>query len=320
MAKLIALASADFHIHQWRSFNENGERLQNCIRVLRVISDRCHKKGVPFLFAGDWYHTPDSVENYTHAQAMSYYKIYFEDRKIETYAISGNHDLSQRNGIAQASPTHLSAYANVFKTFYLMDNTLAHLNKRIILYGMAYWNSDKELASNIQRVSEDIKRVSADMKILMIHTDLPGAVTPEGHEVKETEHITYDLFKEWDLVIAGHIHKPQLIKNKFLMCGSPIHQNLGDEGTKMGYWEIYDDASVKFVHLKDFPEFKRGEYKDDGNYWVEPEVVLAEQVENYGEFHISKSRKKLGYLYCKRKGIKSKQRMRALIHILNQAE
>ena len=322
--KIIALAASDFHIHKFRNFNTGNSRLKNCVRVLKVLSKRCHSLGVPLLFAGDWYHTPDHVENETHSMAMNTYDRYFEQRGINVYAISGNHDMNQRNGVDHRSPSHLEAY-QIFKTFHLIDCKVS-VTDDFIIQGIPYMNNDQDLKHWINLHSANKGLLKKDRpSILLVHTDLPGAKTPEGFEVRETEHIPQDLsiFKPFTLVIAGHIHKPQILGTNAIMCGSPIHQNLGDEGIDMGYWEVWDDGydlTVKFVPLKKFPQFKRGADNGDGNFWVQQEVALVDEEIELGEFAINKTRKKLASLYLKRKGIVSPAKRRALIQVLNQAE
>jgi DNA repair exonuclease SbcCD nuclease subunit len=314
--KVIAIATADWHIHKFRAFNENNRRLKNCLRAMQDIANAADHFKVPILFAGDLYHTMDSVENETHSKTMLAYKKYIERRGIRFLAISGNHDMNQRNGIDNISPTHLSAY-KVFSEFHLMDINY-YSNNNMAVWGIPYMNSDKDLARCIRKYAKEAKTSDKKVRILMIHSDVPGAQTPEGIEVKETEHITIDMFKPWDLVVAGHIHRPQVIGN-ILMCGCPIHQNLGDEGDHKGYWLIYEGSHCKFIRLPNYPEFIRGEAKDDYDFWVAPEVVLADEEVETGEFAINQSRKKLASLYAKVKNLPLSKK-RALIKILNEAE
>lgn len=325
MKEVIAIASADWHIHRFRNFNEGNRRLLNCLDVMRVIGGECERFGVPLLFAGDWYHTPEHVENETHSRAIKCYKTYIDRKNTRTYAVSGNHDLSERNAVDHESSSHLDAY-RVFDGFHLL-NCNSGVTSDFYVWGIPYYNSDRDLKIKVDSLREDAarfkKRTPDRLNILMLHSDAPGAKTCEGIEVKETEHIPEDLdnfFKEWDLVIMGHIHKPQKIGRKVIMCGSPIHQNLGDEGVEMGYWLIFNDASTKFIPLNNYPKFIRGDAKDNFNYWVAPDAILADEEVEVGEFNINKKRSKLARLYLTKKGIKSKAKRRALINILNQAE
>lgn len=317
MPKVIALGTSDWHIHKFRNFNENNQRLTVCLKAMQLLADRAHKLKVPVLFAGDLFHNPKEVENETMAKTLSTFNMWYERRGVPLVGISGNHDFAEKNGIEQKSPSHLDSFEH-FKHFLKLDYTQFTF-PNFVVHGLPYMNSDKELSKAIK----ELKPTSKATNILMLHTDFPGAKTPEGIEVKETEHLNARMLKDWDIVLFGHIHMPQKLAKNCWMMGPPCHQNVGDEGQDMGYWEIYNDGSLKFKAL-DLPRFirlKAGETpKDDGNYYVNPEVVLVDEEVVTGEFAISNSRKKLASLYLKKKGIKLKSRKRALIQILNEVE
>lgn len=324
MPELIAIAFGDLHIHKFRNFNANNQRLSNSLKVLKVISNVAIEKKVRVLFTGDLYHNPKELENEVNSKTLDMYRRVFEDKGIDFYAISGNHDMSEKNGGGHISPSHLDAF-NHFKTFHKADYTY-WVNPKFTVWGLPYMNSDLHLKSMIEQLKKDVVNHKG-FKILLLHSDCPGATTPEGIEVKETEHIPWNLdvfFKEFDLVLFGHIHKPQQLSKKCYMLGSPIHQNAGDEGCEMGYWEVYSDASMKFVPLNKFPKFVRlgkgEEVPDDKNYYIPFEDVLEDEDAELGEFNLSNTRKQLAKRYCKIKGVKGKAKRRALIEILNQAE
>jgi DNA repair exonuclease SbcCD nuclease subunit len=321
MPDLIAIAFSDLHIHRWKNYNlkPNG-RLIECTMVLKELAFVARKNDVPLLFCGDWYHTNREVDTLTHSLSMKVYHNHL--RSMDVYAISGNHDLSERNGPDHRSPSHLDAYSSVFPRFIFMDYKHGEHN-RFMIWGLPYMDNEKELFDAIEELKPRVKEIKTKkLKILMLHTDLPGARTPSGHEVGDMTYIKGNLddyFEPWDLVICGHIHKPMALGNRVVMLGAPLHQDAGDEGTQMGYWEIYNDGTHKFIPLY-YPQFKTGEEKNDGNYWVNKEVVLVEEEVEIGEFHINNSRKKLATQYLKKKGIKSKAKKRALIEILNSIE
>ena len=215
---------------------------------------------------------------------------------------------------------------NHFSQFIKLDYD-HYKGEKFTVWGLPYMNNDQELSEAIKELYGEVKNNKAKLKILMLHSDAPGAVTPAGIEINETKHIPRNLdkfFKPWDLVLFGHIHKPQRLSNKCYMLGSPIHQDAGDKGTIMGYWEIWSNGVMVFKPLEQYPQFRQlspGETPPDNfNYWVESEQILVENNINYGEYSIKNSREKLAKAYCKNLGIKSKKFKRALIEILNIAE
>src|SRR5690606_6989935 len=101
------------------------------------------------------------------------------------------------------------------------------------VWGLPYFNNDHDLKEAILKLKDQIKRTHKDkgLKILLLHTDMPGAKTPEGFTIGETQSIPRNLdkfFEEWDLVLCGHIHKPQKLSEKCYMLGCPIQQNIGN--------------------------------------------------------------------------------------------
>lgn len=322
MSEIIAVAFADIHFHKFKAFNVDKSRLIWSLKAGSAIADVADKHRVPVLFCGDLFHNPKEVENETMGLVKQWYYGNFERRDIMFYAISGNHDFSEKNSRGHSSPSHLDGF-KYFKTFRKLDYEAMKINNEWIVLGLPYFNNDRDIKDSIREWWK--RNPKGKYKtILMVHSDLPGAVTPEGFKINETEHIKLKHFRDFDLVLSGHIHKPQKLGKKIYMLGSPIHQNLGDEGNSCGYWLIYSDGSVKFYNLKGFPRFRRlkkGEKPtNDIDYWVEPNEVLEEESESNEEFSLNNSRKQLAKKYCSLNAIKSKRRIRELIKVLNQAE
>lgn len=318
MAKqIVAIASSDFHIHKFKAFDKEGSRLKNSLKAAKHIMDVAASLGVPFLNCGDWFHTPKEVENETMSKTISL----IAQAKCPIISISGNHDMSEKSTFDHISPSHLDSFGHI-KHFLKVDRK-AWDNKNIMVYGVPYMNNDFDMV----KVAKTFNYFPENkLKILLLHSDAPGAITPEGIKINETEHIPtdYSIFKSWDLILFGHIHKAQKLHDKAYMLGCPIHQNAGDVNNHCGYWEIYGDGSMGFKRLKDFPHFIRlnpgQKPKDDFDYYLEPnEVVEEEQIEQ-GKFSINTPKNKLARRYFKAKQIKNKAKLRALINILNEAE
>jgi hypothetical protein len=106
------------------------------------------------------------------------------------------------------------------------------------------------------------------------------------------------------------------------MLGSPIHQITSDEGTKMGYWKLYSDKTIKFCPLnKRFPNFitlEKGQtpYNDKDYFILPPTDDLVEKKVNKDKFSLNNSKKQLAKSYLTQKGIKSKVKLIALKKIL----
>lgn len=159
----------------------------------------------------------------------------------------------------------------------------------------------------------------------MLHTDYPGAKDCDGRIVDSVENLNLNILNRFDLVICGHIHKPQRLSKKVYMIGAPLQQRRTDKNTKLGYWKIYEDLSMKFVELKGFPKFidveSEEDIKDDGNYYtVVPKQKTSEQVSTNHKITKQLTKTKLAKRYLKEKGIKDEKKQNLLIRTLKRTE
>jgi len=321
MSKIVAIAFSDIHIHNFRAFNDgNYNRLQESLRALYEIGKFAIKKNVPLLFTGDLIHAPKEIENPTMTGLLVVLKKLFKHKNFRLIAISGNHDFFTRNTPHESSPSYLDGLSKVFKRFYHLNNSWYYgpEEKRVCVYGIPYYDNDKHTQEAIRKVNPDDRHFN----ILMLHSDFPGAKTPEGTKVGEVEQISAKMLKRWDLVIMGHIHMPQRLAKNVWMLGPPIHQDRSSIGQRFGFWVIYDNGEMVFRCLNDeFPCFiPEGKKAKEIDYIVpkEEDAQLTEQEAEDKTFHVAASSDKLTKRYLRKKGIKSKKKRRALIKILNE--
>lgn len=327
---LIGIAFSDLHLYKFKVRDEDGSRLRWSIKAFREVVKEAQRNKVPLYFNGDLFHTPKDVDNGTlYATANELKKA--EEKKVQIIAISGNHDLSEKNGITHHSPSYLKTFWRLLNNFQLLDHfddpytPLQTPDVRV--WGIPYMNSEKELKQRIKQLKPIAHRWDG-YKILMLHSDCPGAIDNSGIRCGETPALGKPgkldkFFKEWDLVLFGHIHLPQKLSQKCYMIGSPIHQISSDK-VQMGYWKIFNDKAPKFYGLVNFPKFRqlaKGEKPDNElDYFIEfEEKREIEEIEK-GEFTLDQSRTNLAKKYLKKKGIKDKAKKRALIKVLNAVE
>ena len=324
MSKLLGIAFSDLHCHQFAAFNNHpsGTRLHFCLEVLKKIGKIAEGLNIPVFFCGDLYHTPKELSNLTNSSTLLTYQKFFDEKGINFFAISGNHDMSERNSIDRRSPSHLESF-QIFKTFYLLDKKPEKLES-LDIYGIPYMDNDRDVLTLIKEYRKKINPKKHN--ILLLHRDLPGAKTPAGFEAKEYHHLNTDLeklFTGFNTVLVGHIHKPQRLGKNIIMLGSPIHQIKSDEGTEMGCWLIYDDKQVFKSFNEYFPTFitpqeEGGEYPAKDYILEMPKKVIVEKDSNKKEFNLSNSRKKLAKSYLNHKKVEDKRKRKALIKTLKE--
>lgn len=324
-----AIASADWHLSKRKDFN-NLNRLKWSIRAGDLILDICKKHKVPLLFAGDLFHTPKEVEN--PVVTVVNQQIYDHCEENDIYAIPGNHDMSEKNTLNNRSPNYLDAFS-MYPKFRQLFNEGAYHNSMYI-YGVPYYDFQRDWLQAIHNANDVVKGIKKKYhKILLLHGNAPGSVTPLGLEIESVlPQNLDDFFKDWDLVLFGHIHKPMKLSRKAYMLGSPAHQERSDEGCEMGYWEIYSDGSIKFIPLNDeLPEFITMTAREFEQYDVacpkacpdfitivddQPDTKEIEQ--EAGVYKANSSRKLLAEMYCNETGIKDKKKIKALQKILSE--
>ena len=61
--RTIALSSSDWHLHDWKQHNEQWERIFVSDQFLLELIQRSDEEGIPILFSGDMFHTPQGLSN-----------------------------------------------------------------------------------------------------------------------------------------------------------------------------------------------------------------------------------------------------------------
>ena len=160
---------------------------------------------------------------------------------------------------------------------------------------------------------------------MLLHTALYGAPDPSGYEL-EPENLPRNLpalFKAFNLVLAGHVHKHTKVSDKIYMVGAPNQQRKSDADCVMGYLEIYSDFSVKFIKY-DAPRFryyKEGEtHPDTNDFWVELKKPKKLKKGSEAEFKPTMKKEEMARQYAKETGITSPRKIKALIEVLNQTD
>ncbi|MCM1438839.1 MAG: metallophosphoesterase [Roseburia sp.] len=324
--KLIAIAFSDLHLNIWAKFNDHHQRTLEGFKVLDKIAGICSKKQVPALFCGDWLHKPESLDSdLAHYMKDWVYRTTKKYPDFKIFGIDGNHDLNKVNSFYNLQKGWLSFFQSTkyqkSPIVVLGPNTpFACLGEDIFVLGIPYIDHNKDLG----KMLKNVRFIEGAKHILLLHTDYPGAKDTDGRVVDSSENINMNMLNQFDLVLCGHIHKPQRLGKKIYMVGAPNHQRRTDRNCDMGYWEVYSDMSVKFVPLKDFPRFidveSEDQVKDDGNYYtVIPPKVEVKAVTHH---NITKklSKKRLAKKYLKYKGIKDENKEKLLVKILKDSE
>lgn len=262
------IAFFDLHVNKYNQFSDKHDRLKDCLKVIDdVFKYAAHYEAETILFGGDMGDLPKWVYIEVINGILSRFDKGFKKYpNVVVYAISGNHDHNKKNYWDNPANTILTVLATAFpERFILIDNKFAlnesaDASRYTMVCGIPYYENkscfDKALDAMHEKVLQ-VKRQYKKCKVtLLIHQ------TPEGIYNKHIKADTspadprYDVF---DLVMCGHIHKPQRITDRFVVGGNPLHRDLGDVGDDKGIW-LLDLAnpvkSLEFISRKGrYPEF-----------------------------------------------------------------
>lgn len=322
MKNLVAYVISDLHINDWAKFNENDTRTHNQMRILVSLLSKSYNERVPILFCGDLFHKPDIIR----PELLNL--IFHDSLVIHTrymgypimYAISGNHEINHISKIGEHPVSWTRLFTKMFPWLVCLDYCQFLIKDNIMIHGVPYVDHNIGLSKYLKEMKLDPKQ----KHILMLHTDYPGARDTDGREVGSVENLNLNVLDRFDLVLCGHIHKPQRLSKKVYMIGAPIQQRRTDRDCDMGYWKLYDDLSMTFVKLKGYPRFidveSQDEIKDDGNYYTVIPKIASTPVETKHKITKQLTNKTLAKRYMKVKGIKDKNKEQLLIKVLKEAD
>lgn len=319
--KPIAIIFSDLHINIWSKFNEGNARTLNHFKVLSCVKDICVKQNIPALFCGDLFHKSDGLSIELLELLDEQFKDYdFPIDNFRMLSISGNHEIKLVNTIKSPKYSLVKYLSNRYNFISCIDFSNTTISSSIMVYGVPYIDHNTGLSEYLK----SIEFVKGYKNILLLHTDYPGAKDTDGREIDSVENLNINILNRFDLVLCGHIHKPQRLSKKVYMIGAPIQQRRTDAKCKFGYWELYPDLSLKFRELKGFPKFidveSSDEINEDGNYYTVLPKKTRVQVNNEHKITKQLSKKSLAKHYMKEMGISDKKKKNLLINILNKAE
>lgn len=324
MKKVVGIVFSDLHINLWNKFNQENKRTLNHFRVLFLIKSLCMKYGCPALFCGDLFHKPEYMENEMLEKVMDVFdELDWDNWKM--YTISGNHDMSKSNTKENQSPSWIKTLSRRYEFLESIDFNSVVVNNDFAVHGVPYLDHNKGLNDYVKNIEIIKGRKDLDIpNILLLHTDYPGARDTDGVEVGSVENLNVNIVSRFDLVLIGHIHKPQRLSKKVYMVGAPLQQRRTDKNCDLGYWKLYSDMSMKFIPFEEFPKFidveKEEDIKDDGNYYT----VISKQVEELdnttNKITRNLSKKRLVSRYLRKKGIKDPKKKSLLIDIIKEVE
>ena len=330
--KPLFVTFSDPHIHIWKTHNKDNMRTQAHVRAVLEIGQVAKELDVPILMPGDLFHGFGKMELELQEVFWNMMDTWVWQGYPKIWGISGNHDQEAANYDEEKQSR--SSFAMVARRSNGLINNLDFTDWKIkdtnlCLMGIPYLTYNKSFDDYVQKFRGLIRNDC--FNILMIHTDLHGATDATGREIGTVEVIPANMrtyFKDFDMVLDGHLHQPQKLASNIVVVGSMIQQKRSDAGCDYGYWVGHDkdgEIKMKFHALKGYPQFIElepgKEAPDNNNFYITTQEATEEDhTEIDHGFSNTASKEDLARNYMKVINETSVSKRKALVSLLNQAD
>lgn len=250
---------SDFHIHNHAN---DWRKVDDALEVL----DWIHKEAVDrkidkVFFLGDFFHVRGYM--YPSIVARAYKALAkFRDSDIEMFLLVGNHDMPYKNTTKHNCITAFGDLAHI------IEQPMVYEGANYDFYLLPYVESTSKLNWAIDKLSQIAKggevrngntisrkatTNSEKQNVLLAHLDIKGA---KFHTHVKSTHGTNStkLSKAFDLVLTGHYHTHQQVKDNVWYIGSPYQINFGEAGEQKGFI-VFDDGELEFVENTFSPKY-----------------------------------------------------------------
>ena len=206
------------------------------------------------LIAGDVY--DKAVPSAEAVRLFDDFLYRLAEQKLPVLVISGNHDCPERIAfgarLLDASGIHLSpVYSGQVEPITLWDEfgpvhfwLLPFLKPIHVRRFFAEEPTDtysQALSTAVNHLNLD----TADRNVLVTHQFVTGAAPSDSEElsVGGADHVDAGVFRDFDYVALGHLHRPQSCgSEKLRYCGTPL---------KYSFSEAKDEKSVTIAELRE---------------------------------------------------------------------
>lgn len=245
------------------------------LKIINIIDD---EKPDGVIIAGDIY--DKSVPSAEAVELFDEFMVRLASRNMQIFVISGNHDSAERlafgSRIMDASGIHFSRAYSGTVCRHEMTDAFGNVNVYMLPFikpahvRRFFPDENIETYTDAVRTALNASKPDTDERnIIITHQFVTGAETSDSEEISAggTDNVDARVFKDFDYVALGHIHRPQNIEpDKVRYCGSPL---------KYSFSEAAYGKSVTVVELQE---------KGSVNIRTVPLTPLREMVELRGSY------------------------------------
>lgn len=232
------------------------------------------------LIAGDIY--DKSVPSAEAVELFDSFLVRLAKRKLQVFAISGNHDSPERIAFASrlidSSGVHLSPVYHGAITPTVLTDQFGPVHIYMLPFikpvHVRRQFPDREINSYTDAAAAAIEAMELDptvRNVLIAHQFVTGATRSDSEEVSVggLDNVDASVFSPFDYVALGHIHSPQNIRSEHIRyCGTPLKYSFSEASQKKSVTVVElgekGDLSVRTLPLqpkRDMVELK-GTYEE----------------------------------------------------------
>ena len=231
--------TADSHLGITRYFKIDPETglnirlLDFCYAFREVIDFVVENRPELFLISGDLFDKVNPTNFIRKFVQKELFRV--SDVNVNTFIIPGNHETPRTRGVTNPLALYMSI-PHIFVGLKPFEKKMGNYK----IYGVPYTENPED---HIKRPERGYKN------ILMLHTTIEGSkLSSERYMSFDESTILPSKIPEYDYVALGHIHKFQILKERFVYPGSLEKYDFSEIDDDKGFVVI--DKDIDFIKTK----------------------------------------------------------------------
>ena len=241
-------------LHLGKRVNEFS-MLEDQVYILnKIVNIIDEEKPAAIILAGDIYDKPIPPAEAVELFDDFLYKL--SQRNLKVFIISGNHDSAERIAFGARLFDKTGIYMSPVYTGNISPLEMSDEFGKINIYMLPFikpihvrrYFPDTEITSYTDAVSTVIENMHLDTgirNILITHQFVTGASRTESEDISVggSDNVNADVFRDFDYVALGHIHRSQSCGSEYIRySGTPL---------KYSFSESKDTKSITVIDIKE---------------------------------------------------------------------
>ena len=241
-------------LHLGKRVNEFS-MLEDQVYILnKIVNIIDEEKPAAIILAGDIYDKPIPPAEAVELFDDFLYKL--SQRNLKVFIISGNHDSAERIAFGARLFDKTGIYMSPVYTGNISPLEMSDEFGKINIYMLPFikpvhvrrYFPDTEISSYTDAVSKVIENMHLDIgirNILITHQFVTGASRTESEDISVggSDNVNADVFRDFDYVALGHIHRSQSCGSEYIRySGTPL---------KYSFSESKDTKSITVIDIKE---------------------------------------------------------------------